>query len=335
MKKNPNTVRSLVGGAALALMAVAGTFGLTSCRSSRPLVTFVVASDLHAEDVPGGRVRMETVVNAANKAEADFLIELGDFVRLDSAGQCLKRVWDGYAGPKYHVLGNHDLDRYTKEEYTAGMDMPGRYYSFDHGDFHFIVLDGNNLYDGKQYTNYARANYGSRPSDIDYVDPEQLDWLRRDLAATDKRCILFSHQSIDTQLKNGAAVREVLEAENRRAGRKKVVLALSGHNHSNYTKVIGGITYMQINSVSYVWVGKPTQTERRYPPEVNKKYGLMSYSMSYTHPLYATVTLTRRGAKIKGVKADFVPPTPREIGLGDSIGVFPLTSSIADAEVRW
>ena len=48
-----------------------------------------------------------------------------------------------------------------------------------------------------------------------------------------------------------------------------------------------------------------------------------------------TVTLTRRGAKIKGVQADFVPPVPHEVGLGDSIGVFPLTSSIADAEVRW
>lgn len=336
MNKKPYTMRSLASGAALAFLTVMAAGSLASCRSSRPLVTFVVASDLHAQDVPDGRVRMEAVVNAANRQNADFLIELGDFVRLDSAGQRLLRVWEGYAGPKYHVLGNHDVDRYTKEEYTAGMDMPGRYYSFDHGDFHFVVLDGDNLYDGQTYTPYARGNYGSRPSDIDYVDPEQLDWLRRDLAATDKRCILFSHQSIDTQLKNGAAVREVLEAENRRAGCKKVVLALSGHNHSNYTKVIGGITYMQINSASYVWVGSPTQTERRYPADVNRKYGgILKYSMTYTRPLYATVTLTRRGAKIKGVEADFVPPTPREIGLGDSLGVFPLTSSIADAEVRW
>ena len=176
MNKKPYTMRSLASGAALAFLTVMAAGSLASCRSSRPLVTFVVASDLHAQDVPDGRVRMEAVVNAANRQKADFLIELGDFVRLDSAGQRLLRVWEGYAGPKYHVLGNHDVDRYTKEEYTAGMDMPGRYYSFDHGDFHFVVLDGDNMYDGQTYTPYARGNYGSRPSDIDYVDPEPPEY---------------------------------------------------------------------------------------------------------------------------------------------------------------
>lgn len=35
--------------------------------------------------------------------------------------------------------------------------------------------------------------------------------LKNDLAGTDKRCILFSHQSIDRVMGNGYDVREILE----------------------------------------------------------------------------------------------------------------------------
>ena len=53
------------------------------------------------------------------------------------------------------------------------------------------------------------------------MDPEQMEWLKDDLASTDKRCVLFSHQSIDTYMNNGADVRNILEEANRNAGFKK------------------------------------------------------------------------------------------------------------------
>ena len=28
------------------------------------------------------------------------------------------QIWNGFPGEKYHVLGNHDLDKYSKEEFT-------------------------------------------------------------------------------------------------------------------------------------------------------------------------------------------------------------------------
>ncbi len=48
-----------------------------------------------------------------------------------------------------------------------------------------------------------------------------MDWLAKDLAATKLKTILFSHQSLDSELKNGAEVRAILEQENERAGFKK------------------------------------------------------------------------------------------------------------------
>ena len=315
------------------LFAVCFVFAGVVCAKEKKPLKFVIVSDLHAPDVPYGDKRMQDVVDAANREQADFLIQLGDFIRMDSVSQPLAKIWEGYKGEKYNVLGNHDLDSYSKEEYVKGFGMPGRYYSFDKGDFHFVVLDGNNIREGDKYVPYGKANYYGR--NIDHMDKDQLEWLENDLRSTKKRCILFSHQSIDTQLKNGAEVRRVLEKANEDAGFKKVVLAFSGHNHSNYTKVINGITYMQINSASYVWIGKPTQTEKRYPEEINKKYSLMANSMSFDKTLFATVTLTEKGAEIKGTQAKFLSPQPSEIGLGDSIGVFPLVSTIEDAYVEF
>ena len=318
--------------ASLVMMA-----GLSACRTTKEKpVRFAIASDFHAPDIPDGEHRVATFIKAANDEKVDFIIELGDFCRLDSASQVYRDLWNSFPSDKYHVIGNHDMDRYTFEEYTQGMNMPARYYSFDQGDFHFIVLDGNNLFDGKKYTHYARANYYVDAKKRAHIDPEQMEWLKKDLAATNKRCILFSHQSIEEALNNGAEVRKILEAENQRAGFKKVVMAFGGHNHSNYSKEINGITYVQINSASYVWIGEPTQTEKRYSKEINDRFGgILKYSMTYTEPLYAIVTLNSRGATLKGTDAEFVPPTPKDLNMNDSVGVFPLVSNIKDLKVKF
>ena len=70
--------------------------------------------------------------------------------------------------------------------------------------------------------------------------------------------------------------------------------------------------------------------------EINEKYsGILPYSMTYTEPLYAIVTLTDKGAVVKGTKADFVPPTPEDLQMNDSVGIFPLVSSIEDVTIEF
>lgn len=299
----------------------------------RPL-KFVVMSDIHAPDVPDGRERLEAILEAARAAKVDFIIELGDFCRLDEPSRVYRDLWNAFPADKYHVIGNHDMDRYTPEEYVKGMGMPGRYYAFDKGDYRFIVLDGNNTFDGRNYTHYAKANYGGSRF-VSYFDPEQREWLRRTLAETDKRCILFSHQSMERESPNGVYMRAVLEEANAKAGYQKVVMAFSGHNHSNYVDRINGISYMQINSASYVWVGEKTQSEKRFPAEINKRFGLLPWSIVYDKPLYAIVTLTPGKVSVKGTKASFMPPTPQEMGMPDKLGLFPLVSDIKDAVIRY
>lgn len=106
--------------------------------------------------------------------------------------------------------------------------------SFDREGFHFIVLDGNDVKDPPQ-EGYAR-----------YMGKEQLAWLRRDLAGTGSRVIIFSHQSIEDPggVENAAGVRLILEEANRQSGKKKVIACFSGHQHIDYATEINGIGFL-------------------------------------------------------------------------------------------
>ena len=57
---------------------------------------------------------------------------------------------------KYHVLGNHDADSISKEQFLANIKNTNisdgsKYYSFDLKGLHFIVLDANYCADGSDY----------------------------------------------------------------------------------------------------------------------------------------------------------------------------------------
>ena len=86
------------------IFIVLSMWGLYSCKQAEKPIKFAIVSDLHAPDLPDGRERMQAVVDAANAENVDFLIQLGDFIRLDSVSQPLQKVWDQYKGEKYHVL---------------------------------------------------------------------------------------------------------------------------------------------------------------------------------------------------------------------------------------
>ena len=60
--------------------------------------------------------RLSSFVRAAQDANADFIIELGDFCRLDSANQVFHDIWNSFPRDKYHTIGNHDMDPYTPDE---------------------------------------------------------------------------------------------------------------------------------------------------------------------------------------------------------------------------
>ena len=268
-------------------------------------VRFGICADPHKDIMHDADQRLQVFVDRMNRARVDFVIHLGDFRRPYEYNRSFMDVWEGFDGPRHHVLGNHDPDGdFTREQVMAYWGMPSRYYSFDLGGYHFVVLDGNDRKEDPP-PGYPR-----------YIAPDQLAWLREDLNASDAPAFVFSHQSLEDPegVENGGYVRAALEEANEAAGRRKVVACFSGHHHIDYCTRINGIHYIQINSMSNYWLGGDYLCIR-YSEEIDRQYPWVKYTAPYRDSLYGLVALESADTiTIEGVDSEFVGPSPWELG---------------------
>lgn len=266
-------------------------------------VRFGLIADIHPDVMPDGIQRVHAFVAAMERAKVDFILQLGDFCWPARRNQPFLDAWNQFRGRRFHVLGNHDMDGgYTREQTVAFYGMPDKRYVFSAGPVRGIVLDGNEP--GGKATGYKR-----------FIGAEQLAWLERELAAADRPAAVFIHQPFDADkedyLENSAAVRAVIErAEQIKPG--SVVAVFSGHLHTDYTRLVNGIRYIQINSASYWWLNNPTARRETYPPAVHKAYPHLTHVAAYRDPLWALVRLDFERAElvIKGRRSKWVGPDP-------------------------
>ena len=209
-----------------------------------------LVTDLHYADkaASGTRHYRQTPAKLAEAAteltkyKPSFLVELGDFI--DAADSVktelgyLKRIHRNFSAickHRHYVLGNHCVYTLKKQEFLETVGQKKPYYSFDSGQFHFIVLDSCFRSDGQPY---GRKNF---KWDDPNIPSAEVDWLRADLKATSKKTVVFAHQRLDVSnaygVKNAPAVRKVLEDSG------QVLAVLQGHSHANDHKEIGGIHY--------------------------------------------------------------------------------------------
>ena len=295
--------------------------------SARPL-RFGVIADVHKDIMHDADERLSAFIDAATRELVDFIIQLGDFCVPKDANRGFLDIWKRWQGPAYHVLGNHDTDGgYTREQAALYLGMPSTYYSFDQGDFHIVVLDGNDR-PADHVSGYPR-----------YIDTEQQAWLREDLASTTHPTLVMVHQSLeradDGGVQNGAIIRSILEEANLAAGYQKVLACFSGHHHRDYLRQIQGIAYPQINSASYFWVGGDHQ-HVRYGQEVDNKYPWIKYTVPYKEALYAMVQVdpVRRTLTIEGRESEMVGPAPWDLGkTPEAWDAATLRASISDQHV--
>jgi hypothetical protein len=290
--------RITVGSAALAHWIANPALAASSRR-----VRFGLIADIHPDVLPDGLARVQAFVKAMTEARVDFILQLGDFVWPKPSNQVFLDAWNQYAGLRYHVLGNHDMDDgYSREQTVAFVGMPAMHYTFPAGPALGVVLDGNEP--GGTRRGYKR-----------FMGPTQLAWLASELARSTRPCLIFIHQPFDFDhddaLENAAEVRAVLErAEKARPG--TVLAVFSGHFHLDYTRVVNGIRYFQINSAAYWWLNNEAAKRDVYSAEVHKAYRWASHVAPYRDPLWAVVTLDldRGELVIEGRRSEWLGPDP-------------------------
>ncbi|NLF07732.1 MAG: alkaline phosphatase [Pirellulaceae bacterium] len=245
--------------------AVAGLMlGSTRLRAGQgdgsPTCRFGIVTDSHYADIDDAGTRyyrqsvekMTECVELMNDKKVDFLVELGDFINGAPSGnlanlRMIEGVFAKFNGPRYHVLGNHDMEGLAKTQFQSiveNTDIPKErtYYSFNRNGAHFVVLDANFRADGMAYDS---GNYKWTDANLPKA---QLDWLEKDLAATDRPAVIFIHQLLDGD-KASHYVRNAAEARQVISKYPRVLAVFQGHQHRGQYKRVADIHYYTLKAM--------------------------------------------------------------------------------------
>ncbi len=214
-----------------------------------------VVADIHCgpdrDTLPGSRspVLLDRVVDAMREFRPACLVDLGDRISSVAAGQdrvrerYVRRRLEGAGVPVYHVLGNTDVERLTKDEALAAVGKRDAAEIVDLGGLRLILLDT---------VDPAIEAVGGT------VGAAQLEWLRAALASRIPS-LVFGHHPLDepalaghryfagrpalAAVRNRADVRAVLE------GAPAPLAVFAGHLHRTRAARIGTIPYVTIGSL--------------------------------------------------------------------------------------
>ena len=291
------------------------------------IVRFGLLADLHHSFMPDAQLRFEAFLHAVQERHLDFVIQLGDlchgYTSTPNPDQRdLLNKWNAVRLPRYNVLGNHEMDRCSKACIMDYLQMKQSFYSFDQGGVHFVVLDCMHVLKDSKCVDYDNGNYFRfKDAQINWVDPDQMEWLSDDLRKTRLPTVVFTHPCIHPYWGTNSAitqsaVRAAFVKANSAAGWQKVVACLSGHEHADEHAVADGIHYVLINSASYYYVGE--------------KYGELA---RYRDPLYCFVAVDPAGVvTIEGRNSVFVPPSPVQLKYPDARF---LSANISDRKLQF
>jgi 3',5'-cyclic AMP phosphodiesterase CpdA len=260
------------------LVLMTGIILFTGCKqkvAEEESFTFAFLTDIHVQPEKNATEGFKKAIEAVNERKPDFVITGGDLI-MDALGQTYGRadslynLYDetamNFSMPVYNTMGNHEVFGYYE---SSGVDsthalygdklyqerLGNRYQAFDHKGWRFYIFDSIDEWEEGGY-------YG-------YIDEEQINWLKEDLANVDPEtpiCISvhIPFITVTTQINNGSMAqnsrglvitnsKEVLDL----FADHNLKLVLQGHLHVYEDLYINDIHFITGGAVSGSWWNGP------------------------------------------------------------------------------
>lgn len=258
-----------------------GTVAAGSCLSAslielafadqRDDFTFAYISDSHIQHIKGnkfvrnwdrGLIRAVAECNLLSP-KPDFVVFGGDLAQLATKPELDHgaEIMSALRYKTHYVMGEHDyyLDL---GEYWSELFGP-HYYSFDHKDVHFVVLNSiltdddwthNRWSSGEERMGVMAGLDDPRGSPF-MVGESQRQWLKKDLAKVDKRTpiVVFSHSPLQKIFKNWNFWTDDADEVQAILRPFDTVNVLYGHVHQIQYNQIGNITFHSAMATAWPW----------------------------------------------------------------------------------
>ena len=230
---------------------------------SAQTLSFGMFTDVHYADIPDNGTRkysqsldkVNQCIDSMNHQKVSFLIELGDFkdmpVSADSTAalgylKAIETAFSSFIGDRYHVLGNHDEDCISKEQFysiarNSHINKKNTWYAFKKGGYQFVVLDACFDSIGRPYDKGNFKWYDTN------VPAGELKWFEKELKHSKLPVVVFVHQPLNgtskVSVSNADKVRVIMEKS------KKVKCVFQGHEHKGGYEQVNGIHYYTLKGL--------------------------------------------------------------------------------------
>lgn len=269
MKTPPLTRRGFLRGVIAATAAPSIARAATNGGFEIGLVADAQYADVEAMGTRFYRAsigKLGAAVEHFNPRELAFCVHLGDLI--DRDWRSFDEITKPLAASRHrwhHLLGNHDfsvLDE-QKTAVTKRLGMAGRYGTFVHGGFQFVVLDTNDVSTyahaagtpevaaaQKELARVEAAKLRQAKPWNGGVSAAQLQWLERTCVeargARRKVIVLAHHPVFPANEHNLWNADEVLALIDRQP---HVVAWLNGHNHAGAYGERNGVPYVTLHGM--------------------------------------------------------------------------------------
>jgi 3',5'-cyclic AMP phosphodiesterase CpdA len=270
MKKSPVIIAFSAGLLLVILVCLPGCKN-PPAKKEKTLFTFAYMTDIHLCPERNAVAGFKKAIETVNKLHPDFVLTGGDLImdalgqswgRADSLYKLYQEACRDFKEPVYNTMGNHEIygifrrsgaDR-NNPEYGEKMyenRLGPSYYSFEHKGWKFMIL--NSIEDN------GKGGY------IGLVDSLQMDWIRKELQATDTATpiilsthipliMAFTQRYYGSTVPNDSALvvvnsKEVLDLFKG----YNLKLVLQGHLHTVEDVYIDGIHFLISGAVSAAW----------------------------------------------------------------------------------
>lgn len=308
------------------------------------MIKFIVFADFHyRKEMYASRVvHLEKILDAAYIENVDFVVHVGDLCNdyFRSPELLYAYLSNKYNLSVFGVYGNHELEaecntmeyiskRLSNRDIIFASDKDG-YWHYDIGMYRILGLDTNYSYDRKNnlWEHNKTRSHGA-PSGNEFensLSPKQIEWLEIRLSEAqkeNKKVIIFSHVGFCPWWEKTPDADQVACLFNKY--QSSIILAVSGHIHSDDFKVWDNIPYFNVNAaINGCWLEQDedhySERHKYVYDEYDEEGNLISSqdrsinnltqaknTWFFDDPLYAVVTVNNDGEiYIKGKKTKWM-----------------------------